>query len=96
MRQEEDKDFMEMLLTERICMILKRKKLAKEELDALDEAEAAIASLPEEPQRKIRKWMEFSVNQEEEDQRRIYLGGLKDGIWLAGKVYRMGMDLLEE
>lgn len=91
MRQEEEKDFMEMVLTERICMILKRKKLEKEEQDALNEAETAIATLPEEPQRKIRKWLEFSVNQEAEDQRRIYLGGLADGVWLDGKVYLSGL-----
>lgn len=69
----------------------KKKKLEKEEQDALNEAETAIATLPEEPQRKIRKWLEFSVNQEAEDQRRIYLGGLADGVWLDGKVYLSGL-----
>lgn len=89
--KQSDEDFLKMMLGERVGVLLKGKRTEKV-LAALAEAETVVSSLPEEQKEKIRAWLDLSMDLEAEEQERVYLGGLADGIWLAGKVYLAGME----
>lgn len=91
MRREEDAGFMEMVLNERIDALLKKTE-RKKGLEALQALEEMIATLPEEDQKKVKTWLELSVDMEAEDQRRVYLGGVTDGICIAVKIILIGID----
>lgn len=91
MRREEEAGFMENVLNERIDALLKRDD-RKKGLEALQALEEVIVTLPEEDQKKVKTWLELSVNMEAEDLRKVYIGGLSDGLWLARKVYLAGME----
>lgn len=84
-------DLLSMMVEERIDMLLDRKRL-RESGRVLEEAELVIASLPEEQKEKIERWRDLSLDLEAENTRRVYLGGVMDGLYLAGKVYLIGMD----
>lgn len=82
---EADSDFLEMMVEERIKSLIFR-KLSREEKRILDEGEQVIQSLQKEAQEKLERYMDLSIEQEAEDERSIYQGGLKDGIRLMWRI----------
>lgn len=89
--QEVNLDLMGMILEERIDMLLSKKQ-SDQAGETLRKAEAVVDRLPDEDRAAIEKWLDLSMDMEAENQRKAYLGGLMDGIWLSGKVYLTGMD----
>lgn len=84
-------DFLAMVLGERIDMLTKRERSVRTK-SLLEEAEAVIDALPENEKEKIKSWLNLSMDLEAENLQKAYLGGLTDGIWLAGMVYMAGAE----
>ena len=86
-----EKDFIAMIINERISMLLE-KKGSPAEMDIIDKGEAAIQSLNEELKGPIEAYMNLMVKKEAEAETAVYLGGLRDGIHLMLKINEIGKD----
>jgi len=78
-----DKEFIEMMLDERIKCLLGR-LLTKKEADTLSEGEKVLEELEGEKKEKVQKFLDLTMEMEAENETQTYLGGLRDGIWLCG------------
>lgn len=78
-----DKEFIEMMLDERIKCLLGR-LLTKKEADILSEGERVLEELEGEKKEKVQKFLDLTMEMEAENETQTYLGGLRDGIRLCG------------
>ena len=86
-----EKDFIAMIINERISMLLE-KKGSPEEREILDKGEAAIQSLSEEVKGPIEAYTNLMVQKEAEAEMAVYLGDIRDGIYLMLKINEIGKD----
>lgn len=86
-----DGEFLEGLVCERIVQLLSG---ARDECGSkiLEDAEAVIAGMEPEKKEKLEAYLEMMVDQRAAEEKKLYWGGLMDGIRLAGNIYLLGMD----
>ena len=82
------KDFVEMILDERIKMFLTRKP-SEDGLEITEAGEKIIMELEEGTKDKLEAYMELLTDNMAQNERKAYIGGLKDGIWLAREIERL-------
>lgn len=87
----DEKSFLEMVLQERIAMLLKTGN--SDRVDAIwNAAEQVFSQMQGEDREKVEMWRDMIIDLEEKNQKNVYLGGLKDGIHLAFYIMMTGMD----
>lgn len=86
-----DGEFLEGLVCERIVQLLSG---ARDECGSkiLEDAEAVIAGMEPEKKEKLEAYLEMTVDQRAVEEKKIYWGGLMDGIRLAGNIYLAGLE----
>lgn len=82
------KDFVEMILDERIKMLLTRKP-SENGLEITEAGEKIIMELEEGTKDKLEAYMELLTDNMAQNERKAYIGGLKDEIWLAREIERL-------
>ena len=82
------KDFVEMILDERIKMLLTRKP-SEDGLEIEDAGEKIIMELEGGKKDKLEAYMELLTDNMAQNERKAYIGGLKDEIWLAREIERL-------
>ncbi len=86
------KDFLEMMLDERIKMLLTRKP-SEDGLEIEDAGEKIIMELEGGKKDKLEAYMNLLTDNMAQNERKAYIGGLKDGIWLAREIGRLDSKL---
>lgn len=81
-----DSEFIEMMVDERIQCIL-TKKLSKEEAEIFSAGEKAIEEMEEKVKQKMKAFLDMTASHEAENETKLYLGGLHDGIRLMGQLF---------
>lgn len=89
-----EKDFWEMMIEERIGMLLKEKGEKREEV-WMEEGEKILENLDEDRKEGLRTYIGRMINEMAVTERKIYLGGLRDGFRLAEWMREGGSDLEE-
>ena len=82
-----NKDFIQMMVSERIHILLGRKMTPKER-EILDRGEQIIKGLNEEEQTIMEEYMNQMVKIEAAAEEKAYLGGVKDGICLVLGIFK--------
>jgi len=83
-----DKEFIQMMIAERIAMLL-RKRAASEETEVLDRAERVIQEMEEKERGQIEEYINCLISSEAEAQEQAYKGGFRDGILLMKQICRI-------
>ncbi len=83
------KEFLEMMLDERIKLLLFRKP-SEDGLKIEEAGEKVIMELDEGKKDKLEAYMDLMTENMAQNERNAYIGGLKDGIWLAREIRRLG------
>ena len=89
-----EKDFREMMVSERIAMIIKRE--LKEGREAFEEGEKTIKGLEPETRKVIEAYLEVLASDDADIQEAAYLGGVWDGIYLMAKIFRIVWEREEQ
>lgn len=89
-----EKDFREMMVSERIAMIIKRE--LKEGREAFEEGEKTIKGLEPETRKMIEAYLEVLAHDDADIQEAAYLGGVEDGICLMAKIFRIVWERSEQ
>lgn len=79
-----DEEFIDMMVMERIQMILRRKP-DQEQQEVLDAGEQVIWELDEEKRKKVEAYLDILFCQGAEDEEKLYRAGIRDGIWIVKK-----------
>lgn len=80
-----DEEFINMIVTERIKMVLLRKS-DLENAAVADSAELVIKELDEEKRKKLEDYLNLMLYQRAEDEMKLYRAGFEDGIRLMRKI----------
>ena len=78
-------EFINMIVTERIKMVLLRKS-DLENAAVADSAELVIKELDEEKRKKLEDYLNLMLYQRAEDEMKLYRAGFEDGIRLMRKI----------
>lgn len=81
-----DKEFVQMIVSERINVLLGR-KLTSKESEILDRGEEVIKGLSEEQRAGLEEYMNQMVRIEAAAEEKAYLGGVRDRICLVLDIY---------
>ncbi len=82
-----NREFVQMMVSERIHMLLGRKMTPKESR-ILDSGEEVFRELNEEQRGKVEEYMNQMVGIEADAEEKAYLGGVKDGICLVLGIFK--------
>lgn len=77
-----DKEFIEMMIDERINVLLSR-KVKSEDAKILEEGEGILSALDKEKRDKIERFLNLLADFDADNQRTAYIGGFKDGLKLS-------------
>lgn len=86
-----EKDFIQMMITQRIDMLLGGKRTAKEK-EVFDRGEQVMKGLEEEERMRLEEYMNQVASLEAAAEEKAYLGGLKDGICLVLEILKIGQE----
>lgn len=82
-------DFLKMMIDERIKILLSGKP-SEAGLEVEEAGEKVIMELEEEKKDKLEAYLELLTEDMAQNERKAYIGGLKDGIWLEREIGRIG------
>lgn len=83
-----NEEYLDMVIGERITQLLLRKPDMKEK-EVLDKGEKVINSLGETERISVEAYLNLFSDQQAEDERKSYLGGVRDGICLMGQILKL-------
>ena len=83
-----NEEYLDMVIGERITQLLLRKPDIKEK-EVLDKGEKVINSLGETERISVEAYLNLFSDQQAEDERKSYLGGVRDGICLMGQILKL-------
>ena len=83
-----NEEYLDMVIGERITQLLLRKPDMKEH-EVLDKGEKVINSLGETERISVEAYLNLFSDQQAEDERKSYLGGVRDGICLMGQILKL-------
>lgn len=79
------KDFFDMVVEERIAMILGQKEMVRE-VEWIAQAEEMMKNVDAKQKNSLLAYINRLINEVAVSERKLYLDGVKDGIWIAGLV----------
>lgn len=83
-----NEEYLDMVIGERITQLLLRKPDIKEK-EVLDKGEKVINSLGETERMSVEAYLNLFSDRQAEDERKSYLGGVRDGICLVGRILKL-------
>ena len=83
-----NEEYLDMVIGERITQLLLRKPDMKE-TEVLDKGEKVINSLGETERISVEAYLNLFSDRQAEDERKSYLGGVRDGICLVGRIFKL-------
>ncbi len=86
-----EKEFIQMMITQRIDMLLGGKRTAKEK-EVFDRGEQVMRGLEEEERMRLEEYMNQAASLEAAAEEKAYLGGFKDGICLVLEILKIGQE----
>ena len=86
-----NEEYLDMAIVERITQLLLRKPDVKEK-EILDKGEKVIDRLEETERIQMEAYMNLIADRQAEDERKSYLGGLKDGVCLVGWILKLWIE----
>lgn len=86
-----NEEYLDMVIGERLTQLLLRKPDIKEK-EVLDAGEKIINQLEEDKRSRLKEYMNLMFDRQAEDERKSYLGGLKDGICLVGWILKLWVE----
>ena len=86
-----EKEFIQMMITQRIDMLLSGKRTA-EEKEVFDRGEQVMKGLEEEQRVCLEAYMNQASSLEAAAEEKAYVGGFKDGICVVLKILKIGWE----
>ena len=83
-----NEEYLDMVIGERLTQLLLRKPDIKEK-EVLDKGEKVINSLGETERISVEAYLNLFSDRQAEDERKSYLGGVRDGICLVGRIFKL-------
>ena len=82
-----NREFIENVITRRLEMIWAEQK-KETDTDAWEKIEKIVNRLDSEEKSEMRQGLDTLAETEMENQRKVYLAGLEDGIWIMGMILK--------
>lgn len=86
-----NEEYLDMAIGERITQLLLRKPNVKEK-EIFDKGEKVIDRLEETERIQMEAYMNLIADRQAEDERKSYMGGLKDGVCLVGWILKLWVE----
>ena len=87
-----EKQFIDMVIQERIKLLLERKNTPEEET-VLNNGEGVIDRLGEEDRKLVEAYLDLMTGLEAESEEGAYLGGFRDGVRLSVRLFLIGFSV---
>lgn len=86
-----EKEFLDMVVQERIKLLLERKTTPEEDA-VFDRGDAAVEGLDEEKKAQVQALIDLFMDLDAEREEKAYRGGFRDGIRLVARLFKISME----